>query len=528
MTIDIRNYLTLEAALINRMHKAWRSLAVPYHAAVMTAVDAGDWAGALEAAHDLDLTPMGEPNREFIKFLLLACANFGAQRAANQQVTFVSAGSHTALLTKQCDKFIAAINFAMLPQVISQTVQLIAKVQQSQDHVQKLEPDQYLKSFTSFAAIGDSMAQLISSQHSSRLSTWGFAAEAELLGVTKYKVTAVLDGRTSEFCRMINGRIFEVEDARRSINTILALDNYDDVKNVQPWPNQSQASIKEFKEMTNTQLVERNLHIPPYHPHCRTLLTLVKNAPRLQKPEIPDSTMVPSVSTPDTFKEMGLDLTPEQIAHWNDYVGLNPVEVSAKLKGVSPTDIVMGQAGTQTLTVEDDGDISIKSTQPVGNGTAKFHAIYDPYGSNFYLDYLTTRNAVQADAVAYAQSFYTGLFEVSENIGAESITVVADSIEPLSFYLQKGFQLTASDWFTFKEAILANDPLLTRLQQALLPSDYATVVAILASKDQEGMFALSMLPFTVEGTRLLDVLLDGQAFVLTWQAHTFPQAQDFA
>ena len=190
-------------------------------------------------------------------------------------------------------------------------MQSIAKVQEELKTVEKAEKPRYVREFVNFTVEGDKIMQLISSLHTSRLAVWGFAAEADLLGLTTYKLSAVLDGRTSAFCRAINGKVFKVDDARKSINEILSVQNPDDVKSLQPWPKQDKASMEKYAEMTPEELTAAGLHIPPFHPGCRTMLVRVGKAPRTEKPSVPkEREKLPKVvSTKETFEELGLTVT---------------------------------------------------------------------------------------------------------------------------------------------------------------------------------------------------------------------------
>jgi DNA topoisomerase IB/N-acetylglutamate synthase-like GNAT family acetyltransferase len=130
------------------------------------------------------------------------------------------------------------------------------------------ETGRYVTPFTSFADEGEGLVQMVSSLNSSRMATWGFTAEADQLGVGRYRLTAVLDGRTSEFCRIIDGRVFDVDDARRKVNEVLAVQDPSDLEQVQPWPDQSKAAIAEYEGMSDDDLVALGLNIPPFHPNA--------------------------------------------------------------------------------------------------------------------------------------------------------------------------------------------------------------------------------------------------------------------
>jgi DNA topoisomerase IB len=130
--------------------------------------------------------------------------------------------------------------------------------------------------FVSFRERANSQAeqllQLVSGLHTSRLSAYGFTVEAEITGTTTYAISAQLDNRVCPVCEYMHGMEFEVEDAQDALNDILKADDPDDLRTLQPWPKQDEQNLNEMMEMTQDELIDRNWHIPPYHPNCRCLL----------------------------------------------------------------------------------------------------------------------------------------------------------------------------------------------------------------------------------------------------------------
>ena len=257
--IDIRTYLDLEVLLQKRLLKTWKPMAAKLQARVVDAINAGDFASAYDLTREVDLTEVGESNRQFIKYMLLANANFGARLVSDTISTFVSTGTFDTMLDKVTDNFCKSLEHNATIQTYKTIMQSIAAAEKKLEEVKKAEKPRYVREFVDFTEAGNEMPQLISSLHSSRLTVWGFTAEAEVLGLTQYKLSAVLDGRTSDFCRMINGKTFEVVDARKSINEILSVENPDDVKVLQPWPKQDKASMEEFTSMSAQELTARGL-----------------------------------------------------------------------------------------------------------------------------------------------------------------------------------------------------------------------------------------------------------------------------
>ena len=143
-----------------------------------------------------------------------------------------------------------------------------------------------VRPFVSFRQMADStagkMLQLVSGLHTSRLSAYGFTIEAEVTGVTTYAISAQLDNRVCPVCEYMHGMEFEVGDATEALNEILKADDPESLRSLQPWPKQDQQNMSEFYEMSSAELVDRNWHIPPYHPNCRCLLVKVEDVHEIE------------------------------------------------------------------------------------------------------------------------------------------------------------------------------------------------------------------------------------------------------
>ena len=94
----------------------------------------------------------------------------------------------------------------------------------------------------------------------------------EEAGVEHVKIVAVLDQKTSQICRAMNGRIFEVKGFRKQYDNIISAAkkrDIDGVKAAQPMLNSETA--KKISNMTSTKEFKAlGFKMPPYHFHCRT------------------------------------------------------------------------------------------------------------------------------------------------------------------------------------------------------------------------------------------------------------------
>jgi len=375
----------------------------------------------------------------------------------------------------------------------------------------------YVTPFVSFEKQGDEQLRMIASLNSSRLATWGFTAEAEVLGMARYKLTAVLDGRTSKFCRMINGHIFDVPDARRKVIEALNVQDPNDLKTVQPWPKQTKEAMAEYAKMSPQDFVDRGLHIPPYHPHCRTLLRHVQSsagkATEPPVPTLPDDTEVFHPITQADLKELGVEATPEEVAWWNSQIGMSPTELIAKLTGMPPQEILTKGKGIGANPIRFDeggaGNIGVRARGELPSGVEfAMGAILDPFTGIFYL----SEAALEVGTPAAEISFLKNLFSEMINTGLRtSATEVAVGVAGnAAYYAKLGFLPDDLEWETLRTHTLTEleSGGLQEMFQSLAPLDQELVKHLLQDQSASALSALVDLPFTYEGRTFGEWMLE--------------------
>ena len=124
--------------------------------------------------------------------------------------------------------------------------------------------------------------QLIASLHTSRLSNYGFTAEAKALGMTEYAISEQLDTRICPICKIMHGKRFKVADANNLLKDVFSVQSQGDMRTIQPWPKQDKRSVAALGEMSNEELVAHHWNMPPFHPRCRGILVHVNKVPRIE------------------------------------------------------------------------------------------------------------------------------------------------------------------------------------------------------------------------------------------------------
>lgn len=349
---------------------------------------------------------------------------------------------------------------------------------------------------TSFKQDTNQHLRLISSLHTSRLSSWGFLAEADMLGVTEYKLSAMLDKRTSEFCRLINGKVFRVASARTLIEQAVSAGDPNDLREIQPWPSQTKEAIAGYAELDTDGLVAAGLHLPPFHPGCRTLLVRTKDATPLQKPKPSAVPSLPEyVSTAKSFKDVGVKLSEAQVSTWNSYVGLNPADVLSALSGHPALDYLEAKKGTATIRVGKTPLVNIgwatQGDQLKFQGSLKF----DPLDGSLKITKAQFDDGQTGSIGAYLKSMLANVAGLGKAVGAKVVQMPVAQGQAVSA-LALGFLPSATKYQFIRRQLLG-------LLKTSLAKDFAdqtpglqsVVLQVLKQKNEYGLAALIDLEF---------------------------------
>ena len=109
----------------------------------------------------------------------------------------------------------------------------------------------------------------------SRMITYGFLVQSEIVGDFTYQVSEILDKKTCPVCRVMHGKTFTVRKSLTQIETILRTVDSQEVAGLAPFPSHSKAGVEILESMSEQELEDAGWSTPPYHPACRG--TLVKD-----------------------------------------------------------------------------------------------------------------------------------------------------------------------------------------------------------------------------------------------------------
>jgi hypothetical protein len=366
--------------------------------------------------------------------------------------------------------------------------------------------------FSSFVdSAGRTFFNMASSLHTSRLSAFGFTAEADYLGIKQYQIDEQLDGRTCPVCEYMDGKVFDVEDARGFLDMVVRTQDADELKTLQPWPSQSKAGIETLKGLSSDELVMSGWHVPPFHPHCRGLLSAAEKASPTKQPEQQTTPQGPYAATAEDFNQLGVQLSPARIEKWNQLMGASPASVIATLTGQAEQDViekamqaaqdsnadVKEALGLMALSVDSHGRINIELQRSLSlAGGAEASALMDLYfnpNRNLFI------GSVELSGAQY-DSLYLGLRETlmdvyasAEQTGMHTIEAYAGSDLGGLAMAKYGFAPSEQGWDHLKDVIKRRLSK-TAIASMLTAEEANYVDAILASPDPQDIFALADLP----------------------------------
>lgn len=344
---------------------------------------------------------------------------------------------------------------------------------------------------------GQALFNIASSLHTSRLSAFGYTAEASYLGITEYRINEQLDGRTCDVCRLMHGKVFKVQEARNLLDLVIRTQDPDELKSLQPWPDQSSSALEAMAQMTDAELVSRGWHVPPFHPRCRGLLDKAGKTQRLQPRGAPLGPSEDYKATKDDFEQLGINLPPAKVELWNALMKTPPAEVVAQLTGKTLDQVL----NTALLSDTPQKALGIERMAVTSTGV-NVELLSLAHGS---------KNVVKQDYYFRKDlSLYVGLVEVAEgdegvvrkllkalvgtasNSAMKRLTVVAGSELGGYAWAKYGAMPTQVQWLRVKAQIAK------QATETLISTAFAAEVKafelIMASDDPKSIFALSDLP----------------------------------
>ncbi len=98
-----------------------------------------------------------------------------------------------------------------------------------------------------------------------RSRNFGLISGYQQIGVRQLRIVAVMDERTSDICRELNGRVIPLSRAIEQRDALIAAEDPEDVKTIAPWLRADQLAGQ-----STSRIMDMGIGLPPYHFRCRT------------------------------------------------------------------------------------------------------------------------------------------------------------------------------------------------------------------------------------------------------------------
>jgi len=268
-------YLDLEGSTIDKSVAAIDKVASSWATDFGAAMEGGDLNLAATMVENLDLSGAAVTLKKPVLLLSNGLATYGATQVVGgdtKDVTIEPLADPIIILAQQfvASSLVTAQNVAQ-----ASASQMIANA--ASGLVQKAEGDPLKPLKAAMNSMAINMSQL-----SSRLASYGFLLQATTVGEVIYELSAVLDDRTSDFCRAIHGKIIPVEVGLERAITVLGATTPEEAAALAPWPKIDSSLITQIQDAGYKELVAMGLYLPPFHPYCRTILQFVTSSVKNQ------------------------------------------------------------------------------------------------------------------------------------------------------------------------------------------------------------------------------------------------------
>ena len=267
-------FLVLEATLADKLGANYKKHIAIQGKKITKKLVAGDIAGAVKAVDKIDLSKSYKGLNKFLIHFKTMTMLFGSNRITTLKETEIyktkKVPGEGTLIINQLKIMIADSSNT----VKTKALKLIDDFEQESKNIDTVKIEKAAISIQEIiiddlTATGTTSLNIAASLSASRLAGMGYVYEAEILGITTYRVSEQLDRRTCPVCKIMHGQEFSVSSARSKLNEAIRTTNPQDLKVLAPWPKQDPQSLKQLREMSTADLVGANFQTPPYHPMCR-------------------------------------------------------------------------------------------------------------------------------------------------------------------------------------------------------------------------------------------------------------------
>jgi len=276
VTVANEAFIDIEMALHEKVEALWMKHWRELEKKLNRLANEGKWLEAERAAQDLDFAPIVEEASQLARTLAEAALFLGASRFGEPEDASFFGEPDERLIDIAVEQWATVIR-KNATNALRLQIQIILgdlEIERREKEMQTI-----IKGPRSpLAPVGTQGVQysgIAASLMISRASTAGFFIEAQARGVQVYRVSEVMDSATCPVCRTMHNQEFPVAAGVAMSTAIMQATDPDSLKQIAPFPSQSAANVKKIQRMNQGQLISAGLNLPPYHPWCRGIATIV-------------------------------------------------------------------------------------------------------------------------------------------------------------------------------------------------------------------------------------------------------------
>lgn len=274
--VRLETFIDFEMALSGIISRLWKKQANALLPDLIAAAKDGDTYAANQIVNQMVITEAVEEKLPKVSVIMQAAMLFGSE-VVNGDVkksALMTAGPD--LIPSATEAFKGMVTTGLHDLVARQTGTLIgALVNKTPDETEvvikeELSMEEAVRQMV--LGNGEMMADIASNLTTSRLVNYGALYEMHATGITSYQLEATLDQRTSQVCRRMHGKVFNVEQALTHTEKVLRTTDPQELRATAPWIKSTKASLYQLEHLSNAELAGKGYSVPPFHPRCRTIV----------------------------------------------------------------------------------------------------------------------------------------------------------------------------------------------------------------------------------------------------------------
>ena len=272
--VENEAFIDLENALHERTERLWNIQWRDIKRDLNRLANAGDWDAAHRRCDEIDFTEIVADVKQYARTLAEAALFLGASRIAPPEKSYFYGAPDEFLIERGVEQWAIVLTRNAQEALRIQAHNTLADLEQK---IREADASRIVKADPDIAAVGKAGSQYSRATASlmiSRMSTAGFMLEASARGIKTYRVNEVMDAATCGICAQMHNKHFPVDDGLAQSTAIMSASDPESLKAIAPFPSQSRANVKAISNMGPSQMVSNGLHLPPYHPNCRGIVTL--------------------------------------------------------------------------------------------------------------------------------------------------------------------------------------------------------------------------------------------------------------